>query len=479
MRLTLTYVCAPLTLLGIVAAAPAPAAPRVFRAGAATSVITPPLGISINGGMRDRRATHIHDELHARCLVIDNGDVRLAIVACDSCVIPRHLFDEAKALTAARTRIRPDRLLLCATHTHTAPTAAPVFQSEPDDAYLRLFARRIADGITRAESNLAPARIGWTTAASPEHVFNRRWRKKDGTIPADPFGGRTDQVQMNPPRGSADLLEPVGPTDPTISIVSVTSPAGKPIALLANYSLHYVGGTGPGDISADYFGMFADRVGELLGTDRHDPPFVAMLTNGTSADINNINFRQKGTRKAPYEQMRLVAHDVAARTVAAVSSMTYHTWAPMDMRQSSLHCGVRLPTSEDVGRARAVLAQAKGPVLQTRPEIYARETVFLSEYPPKVELLLQALRIGDLAIVTLPCEVFVEIGLDLRKRSPFAHTFTIQLANGYNGYLPTVRQHTLGGYETWRARSSYLAADAAPAITARLLEHLKELYSGS
>jgi hypothetical protein len=88
---------------------------------------------------------------------------------------------------------------------------------------------------------------------------------------------------------------------------------------------------------------------------------------------------------------------------------------------------------------------------------------------------LQAIRIGDVGIVSSPCETFVETGLAIKRESPLPLTFTIELANGYNGYLPTPAQHTLGGYETWRAKSSYLAVDAEPQVRSRLLELLHEV----
>ena len=115
---------------------------------------------------------------------------------------------------------------------------------------------------------------------------------------------------------------------------------------------------------------------------------------------------------------------------------------------------------------------AKAKKLTTLPEIYARETVLLAKYPPKVKVILQAIRIGELGIVATPCETFVEIGLEVKKQSPRRPTFTIELANGYNGYLPTPEQHQLGGYETWRARSSYLEVNASRRITATVLELL-------
>ena len=111
-----------------------------------------------------------------------------------------------------------------------------------------------------AQNNLRPAQIAFGTAEAPEHVFNRRWFLKPGTMPPNPFGG-TDQVKMNPAAGSSDLVEPAGPTDPTISFLALREPDGRPIAVFASYSLHYVGGVGSGHISADYYGMYCRHSG--------------------------------------------------------------------------------------------------------------------------------------------------------------------------------------------------------------------------
>src|SRR5262245_27891503 len=157
---------------------------KVFRAGAFAMDITPTkLPISVNGGMQDRQATAVHDRLHARCLVLDDGKTRLAIVVCDSCMIPREIIDEARSLTRKATGIRPDRILISATHTHTAPTSSGVFQSDPDPDYVKYLPRQIAKGIERAVANLAPAHIGWAVGRDPTQVFNRRWFMKEGTVP--------------------------------------------------------------------------------------------------------------------------------------------------------------------------------------------------------------------------------------------------------------------------------------------------------
>ncbi len=111
---------------------------------------------------------------------------------------------------------------------------------------------------------------------------------------------------------------PAGPVDPQISFVSLQSTDGRPIALLANYSLHYVGGVRKGDVSADYFGYFAKFIEEKLGAADLSPPFVGILSNGTSGDVNNINFSNPGNRKyRRYEKMQEVAKKIATRVFEA------------------------------------------------------------------------------------------------------------------------------------------------------------------
>jgi hypothetical protein len=444
---------------------------KVFRAGAYAQDVTPTkFPISVNGGMNDRLAKGAHDRLHARALVLDDGKVRIALAVCDFCMIPRKVTDAAKALAQKATGIPPDRTLIAATHTHSAPTLAGVFQSEPDEEYVRSLPGMIAAAIERANERLAPAKVGWAVGRDPTQVFNRRWKVKPGSaLLADPFGG-TDRVKMNPGYQHPDLVEPAGPTDPDITLLSVQAPDGRPLALLANYSLHYVGGLP--ELSADYFGVFAETMRERIGADK---AFVAMMSNGTSGDINNLNFARPGPGKQePGEQIRIVTDSVAKAALEAYQTIKYHEWASLAMAQKEIELGVRLPTAVDVTRARELLEKANKKVLTTLPEVYARETVLMAKYPPRVKLILQAIRVGELGIVATPCETFVEIGLEVKRKSPLRPTCTIELANGYNGYLPMLEHHALGGYETWRARSSYLEVNASRAITDNLLGLLGE-----
>jgi neutral ceramidase len=420
------------------------AGPRQILAGAAVATITPPLGGLIVGNWTSSPATYVHDDLYARCLVLDDGSTRVAMVVIDSLGVPRAVLDEAKRLAHAHTGIPPEHMLMSATHTHSGTSAQgerwnPARTESPPglDDYQRFMAARVADGIRQAAASLQPVRIGWGRGQLPDEVFNRRWFMKPGPHLDNPFGG-TDRVQMNPRVGSADLIEPAGPTDPDVSFLAVRALDGRPVAVLANYSLHYVGGVPEGHISADYFGIFAGSLARMLGEDRRDSRFVAMLSNGTSGDINNIDVRGGQERLPPYVRMERVANRVAAEVFKAMQHVTWHEWVPLGMAERALTLVTRRPTPELLAWARDVLARpADSPARHVRERVYAERTVARADAPAELEIVLQALRVGGLAIAAIPFEVFVEIGLEIRERSPFEQTFTISLANGSEGYLPT------------------------------------------
>lgn len=452
----------------------------VFRAGAFASNITPPLGEPIVGNFNIPAATHVHDELHARCLVLDDGKSRLAFAICDNVGIPREVFETAKKMVEETTGIPRDHVLMAATHTHSATSARGKNSLVADkelSGYSQFLARRIADGIKQAADNLAPAQIGWGAVDVPTQVFNRRWHLKPGSPNPNPFGGE-DKVKMNPGSGSATLLEPAGPTDPQVSFLSLRSTSGRPIALLANYSLHYVGGVPLGHVSADYFAVFADRMQQLLKADRLDPPFVGIMSNGTSGDVNNINFRKRGEPKAPYEKMREVADEVAAAVFQAHQSIEFRDWVELGAAQRELTLGVRKPTEAQREYARKVLAKPED-AKPTGPHerAYAERVLQLHESPSEIQVLLQTFRLGDLGIAAIPFEVFTESGLEIKQKSPFKPSFTIELANGSYGYLPTPRHHELGGYETWMGTNK-VEVEASEKIVKTLLELFAGLKNG-
>jgi hypothetical protein len=204
------------------------------------------------------------------------------------------------------------------------------------------------------------------------------------------------------------------------------------------------------------------------------------MSNGTSADINNNDYGGEAPpRRLPGERIRDVAASVAKAAMTAYGQLAWQPQATLDCLEEDIRLKVRKASPEELSRARETLATTakdKDGQFSDRSAIYAREAVLLDAYPDEVPVKLQVHRIGELSIAAIPCEVFVEIGLDLKARSPFKQHFTISLANGYNGYLPTAEHHALGGYETWRARSSYLEVEAAAKIQQRLIAMLKQLH---
>ncbi|MDG3007855.1 hypothetical protein [Paludisphaera mucosa] len=460
----------------------AQAADRAFRAGAAAVDVTPFLDDPIVGNYVAPPAAHVHDPLHARALVLDDGSTRLAFVLVDSVGITREVLDAARKLAAEKAGLPPGNILAAATHTHSATRGGSKEFLKPDavpSEYARILSRRIADAIRLAAGNLAPAKVGWGTVDAPEHLFNRRWLLKAGETVPNPFGG-LDRAVMNPGR-HPKIHEPAGPTDPQVAFLAVQAPDGRPIALLANYSLHYVGGVPAGHVSADYFAVFARKVGERLGVDPlRDPPFVGVLSNGTSGDVNNIDVQgpPPATPPGPYEQMDRVADDLANRVAGTYRGVAFRDWVPLAAAHRELVLKARRPTPEQLDYARKILAKPEdAPRAHGLERIYAERTLALADAPDEVSIMLQAFRVGDLGIAAIPFEVFTEIGLEIKAKSPFKPTFTIELANGLYGYLPSPRHFAIGGYETWMG-TNFVEPEASPKIVATLLDLFAALDAG-
>ncbi len=456
-----------------------------FRAGAHAQDISPTRFPSpVNGGMKGNFAQGVADPMQARVLALHDGKRALVFCVVDACMISREICEAAKRIVESESGLRRQDILISATHTHSAATMTAVFQSDPDPEYTRALPAMLAKGILQALKNLEPAEVGWAFGSDPAQVFNRRWYVKAGADYENPFGSKADRAWMNPGQANPKASIPAGPVDPDVAVLMVRGAADhRPIGLLANYSLHYVGGNPA--ISADYFGEFAREMALRLKANdaRYDgkPAFVGIMSNGTSGNINNVNFAVPiRPKRAAGEQIKVVARSVADAAMSACEAIKWQTGTRIETEETELRLGVRKGTPEELAQAKQILATVpkdKDGQWGDRKAIYARETVKLADFPDTVPLTLQVHRIGNLSVGAIPCEVFVEIGLRLKRTTPFERHFTISLANGYDGYLPTEEHHALGGYETWRARSSYLEVEAAGKITRRLEEMLGALQA--
>jgi neutral ceramidase len=273
-------------------------------------------------------------------------------------------------------------------------------------------------------------------------------------------------------------VEPAGPTDPGIRFISVREPNGNMISIFSTYSLHYIGGVGNGDVSSDYYGEYCNRLLEMVGNKNSKTPFVAMMANGTSGDINNINFRTPRGRQMPYEQIQFVANDVATKVADVAKKLSYKSYVSLDARYREPLIGLRRPTPNDLAWATETLAdKSKDPAKGNLSAIYAQRVNGMKDYPEQAPMPLQVLRIGNHTIGTMPCEVFCEIGLDYKNKTSQNTGWMVSLAHGYYGYLPTPRHHELGGYETWIG-TNRLEKMASDKMLAQLFEMTAELKPG-
>jgi hypothetical protein len=426
----------------------------------------------INGGFLQNSATEVHDPLFAKCVVLDDGMTRLAIVVVDSCMMPRELLDRAKAMAREKTGIPTDRMLISATHTHSAPAAMGALGCPADPAYVAFLPERIAEAIARAAASLAPARVGWAVIDDAKHTFCRRWIRRPDRMIDDPFGRRTVRANMHPGYMNPDVIGPSGPVDPGLTVLSVQTPEGRPIAVLANYSQHYYGAS---PVSADYFGRFAASLARQIGAVREGSTFVGIMSQGTSGDQMWMDYGRP--RNDP--GIERYADEVAQAACRAYKEITtYHDHVPLAMAETTLPLRRRVPEADRLAWARSIVAKMGDRIPRNLPEVYAKEAIALHQQPER-ELKLQAIRIGELGIAAIPNEVFALTGLKIKAQSPLPTTMNIELANGSEGYIPPPEQHALGGYTTWPARTAALEVQAERKIVATVLGLLERVAGRS
>ena len=433
--------------------------------------------------LRSGKSDYVHDPLYVRAVAFQNGEGRAVIALIDAIGSGRETTDEAKRIVAEKTGWKPDEMLVSGTHTHSAPKGGDT--SPGRIAYEKTRFDGIVAALTQAIESLEPAKVGFASDEEPTEVYNRRWYLKEGTMDKNPLGGY-DKVRTNAPR--QNITKPAGPIDPEVCVVDVRTRKNRPLGLIANYALHYVGGIPKvveedgrvvGMASADYFGEFARIMPYRLGGSNPPENFVAFITNGTSGDINNIDFSQTRPPRAPFEQARIVANKTADAAWRATKKIESYDENPIvAVRQRLVEIDYRKPSQSDLEKAIELmkLSSKERNDINGRTSSVASRTIEYAqpEMTRSEEVLIQAIRIGDQAILAMPFEVLVEIGLELKEKSPFEHTFTIEQANGSHGYLPPPHQHELGGYETWLGTAKF-EKNASVVLTENLLEMLKEL----
>jgi neutral ceramidase len=450
-------------LVLVLALAPAACA-QGLRAGAAEVVITPPTGIPMAGYYATRLSTGVHDDLHAKAIVLATGAERVAFVACDLVGIPPDVIEEARALIQTATGIPAANVMISATHSHTGPlipdggARAASYGGELPIAkqYRAELPRKIAESVRLANERLAPGRAAFGKGQEGGVSFNRRYFMTDGT------------VGWNPGKLNPKIERPAGPIDPDLPVVLFESAAGAPIATYVNFAMHQdtVGGL---EISADYAYTLSQILGRVKG------PMVTLFTQGAAGNINHIDVRTAAKQQGHAEAAR-IGTILAGEAIKTYARLTAAEGALRVARRTvSLDAAKLNPGDEDRGRQfkKQLDEGASVKFLDTVFTFKALDTAARAGKPLDGEV--QAFALGDrIAWVALPGEIFTELGSAIKKASPFPLTIVVELAHGPVTYFPNSDAFPQGNYEVVTSRG---ARGSGEKLAEAAGELLRELHS--
>lgn len=437
------------TCLALVAlaAASTPSAADVLEVGIATVDITPPVPWRMSGYFYERISTGVKDPLQAKAVVLRQGDVSAALVFCDLVGMPRTVSQPAREAASRATGIPVENIAVAATHTHTGPLfygplrdefhrrAVEQHGADPQESldYPAKLAEGIAAAVKQAHASLAPAELSAGFATEGRLSFNRRYHMKDGS------------VRFNPGPLNPDIVRPAGPIDPQVGLVAISRPGGAPLAGLVAFALH-LDTTGGTEYSADYPRFLDERVRSALGED-----FITLFGAGTCGDINHNDVRTKEVRSSEAIGGLLgetVAQALASDALAPIAEPS------LAVRSATVNAPLQTYTPAEIAAAREVVGRIGKHKQSFLEEVKACSIVALQDYEsPSLPLEVQAFRLGpEVALVTLPAEIFVELGLAIKAASPFRTTIVVELANDSLGYIPTKKAFAEGSYETVNSR---------------------------
>jgi hypothetical protein len=437
------------------------------RVGASAVVISPPLGVAMAGYYSERGATDVHDDLYAKALVLESGGTKAALVALDLISTSRHFVEDARRQIEESTGIPAGHVMISASHTHTGPILARTSvrydaqgaQNERAVEFMSRLPGLIAQSVKDANGKLTPVKVSAAKGNVDGLGFNRRFFLRDGS------------VGWNPGKLNPNIVRPAGPTDPELPVVLFEGARNKPVAIYSNFAIHLdtVGGS---EISADAPGTLAKLV-----TAATDPDVISVYTTGCCGDINHIDVSRRTPQKGHAEAAR-IGTVLAAEVLRSLE-------APRPVNLGSLRVKsqmVKLPLPKiepgDLEAARAIAERVRKremPAPKFMEQVNAFKVIDVAGregQPQEVEV--QVVTLGDeLAWVSLPGEIFVELGLTIKQGSPFRQTMIAELANGSIGYIPNRVAYPQGNYEVVSARcaegSGEMLVDAALAM-------LRELY---
>lgn len=433
-----------------------------FRVGAARVDITPADGTPLGGFYKFRGSAGVLDPLFAKTIVMEKDGVHAVIVVLDLSGTVRPVVAAARAEIQKQCGIEGDHVLISGTHTHSGPQQPresmmdeiTKVNSPPGVAYMSALPGKIAESVKLAKANLQPVGMRVVAGRAEGISFNRRVLRegvKEALWQPQKFNPATDR--------------PAGPVDPEVGVL-VFEAADKPVASLLNFAMHPTSVGGGVKISADYPGVFTRLVSE-----RHGAEMISVFANGCCGNINHNDYFN-GKRRSTLELGTALADAVdAAWPQLAVSQ-------PFKPRVLSEQVTLqrRKFTPEQIAKAKDMAANMLTKNFGTVPmaeTVCILETLDKQDKPLLAEVQVIAVS-EEVAVVALPGEIFVELGLALKKASPFKHTFIAELANGSVGYIPNREAYPQGNYEIVSARGEAGSGEKLVETALRLLKQAKE-----
>lgn len=437
-----------------------------LQAGMAVVDITPPLGFRMSGYFSERLSTGVKDPLLAKAIVFGQGDRRAALVFCDLVGISLDVSTKARERIEREIGIPVANVAISATHSHTGPMyfgalrehfhrkAVAAHGSDPYEKvdYPATLVGKLVDAVRQALQVMAPVRISAGYAHEDRLSFNRRFEMKNGTV-------RFNPGQLNP-----DIVRPVGPIDPEVGLVKLESlDRGEPMAALVAFALHLdtLGGT---EYSADY-PYFLQR--ELRN--EYGPKFISLFGAGTCGDINHIDVTKRERRKT--EEIGTMLAATVAKRLPELAPIEEPSLA---VRRAFVNAPLQQYGEKQVAEARRKMEQVDSRQVPFLERVEAYKIMALQLRDGKtLPMEVQAFRLSsDVVLVTLPGEVFVELGMAIKQSSPFETTILIELTNDTPGYIPTRRAFAEGHYEPTNSRVQPGGGEMMVETAIRLLREL-------
>jgi hypothetical protein len=440
-------------------------APNELRVGVAAVSITPPEGAPLAGYYRKRLSEGVLDDLFSKAIVFERDGAKAAVVVCDILTLPRHVVESARKLVEQQTDIRGPNVMIGATHSHTSPVVSgentrDLLDGGDSDAAMKYTASLpalIAQSVVEANRKLAPARASATIAHEDGVSFNRRFWMRDG------------QVSWNPPKFDRNIIRAAGPIDPEVGFLYFETADAKPIASVVNFAMHSdtVGGQ---KISADYMGQLSRLLAEYKGKE-----MLTLFALGACGNLNHRDVFWRDNQKGSSEAFRI------ATVLAGAINRSWDNLKPLDagavqMRSEIVQLPLAPISDEDVAKANEVVNRLNDPKTTFMEQVKAFQVLDIKKRNGRpLEVEVQVISIGkDVAFVSLPGEVFVELGISIKKASPFPYTMIVELANGSVGYIPNKPAYPEGNYEVVSARCAAGSGEMLVTTAVKLLNEMHE-----